>query len=70
MAAREPKPNPLERTAYSVAEVAESLGLSKDAVYVLLDRDEIPSRRIGGRRLIPRLAFDAWVVSLNQSQPA
>lgn len=70
MAARIAKPNPLPRTFYTVDEVAESMGLSRDSVYEAMDRGDIPEARIGGRRLIPAAAFDRWVASLNQSQPA
>lgn len=70
MAARIPKANPLPRTFYNVDEVAESMGLGRDAVYAAMDRGDIPEQRIGGRRLIPAPAFDRWVSSLNQSQPA
>lgn len=67
MAPRTPKDNPLPRTAYSVAEVAQSLGLSTDAVYALMDSGEIPSAHLGTRRVIPAEAWATWLrTRLNQ----
>jgi excisionase family DNA binding protein len=70
MAPKPPKDNPLPRSAYSVAEVAQSLGLSTDAVYALLDKGDIPSVRLGTRRVIPAAAFERWLADLNQPATA
>ena len=70
MAPRTPKANPLPRSAYSVAEVAQALGLSTDAVYALMDKGEIPSARLGTRRVVPAVAYERWLADLNQHQPA
>lgn len=68
MASRVEKSNPLPRTFYSVADVAQSMGLAERAVYRALDRGDLPEVRIGARRLIPAQAFDTWVASF--AQPA
>lgn len=70
MAPRTPKDNPLPRSAYSVAEVAQALGLSDWTVRDLMDKGEIPSARLGTRRVIPAVAYERWLADLNQHQPA
>ena len=42
----------------SVSEVAEALGVSDDLVYELVARGELPSLKLGRRRLIPRRAVE------------
>jgi excisionase family DNA binding protein len=43
---------------YSVAQFAKLLGLSKAAVYLLLDRGTVKEIKIAGRRLIPVAEFE------------
>jgi excisionase family DNA binding protein len=43
--------------AFSIPEVAERLGMSRSNVWRLIDAGRIPSRRLGGRRVIPA----AWL---------
>lgn len=45
----------------SVAAAAEALAVSDDAIYDLLRRCELPSLRIGRRRVIPRRAVELVV---------
>ena len=40
------------RTAYTIAEVAESLGISSRQVYRLAERGELRTKRIGGKLLV------------------
>lgn len=40
------------RTAYTIAEIAESLGLSTRQTYRLAESGELPTKRIGGKRLV------------------
>ena len=42
----------------SVAQAAELLGVSDDLVYDLIERGEIPSTRLGRRKVVPRRAID------------
>lgn len=51
----------LPRTAYTVAEVATSIGVSVRHMRRLCDRGEIRVLRAGGRVLIPADAFRAFV---------
>jgi excisionase family DNA binding protein len=44
-----------------VAEVADLLGISKDLVYDLVARGELPSLRLGRRIVVPRRALLALI---------
>lgn len=46
------------RTAYTVAEVAQSLGLPTWQVYQLVERDELAHFRVGKHIRIPARALD------------
>jgi excisionase family DNA binding protein len=46
---------------YTVAEVAELLGLSLGGTYAAVRAGEIPARRMGDRWVIPKRRFDAWL---------
>ncbi len=48
---------------YSVAEVAAKLGISRLSGYLAVSRGEIPSIRIGRRILVPKSAFEDFLVS-------
>lgn len=56
-------PHSVPRLAYSVAEAAEALGMSRATVNVHIADGTIPSVKIGGRRLIRRDALDALLAS-------
>ena len=47
--------------AVGLAEAARRLGLSPRTVATLVLRREIPSRKVGRRRIIPVLALEAFV---------
>jgi excisionase family DNA binding protein len=46
------------RTAYSVQETAEQLGVCPASVYRALKRGELEAVTLGGRRLIPARSID------------
>lgn len=48
----------MERRTLTVPEVAETLGISTDSVYLAIRRGEIPALRLGRRLLVPREAID------------
>ena len=50
-----------EKLAYSVAEAARALGVSRPTVYRLLDRPDFPKVRVGTRVIIPCDLFAAWL---------
>jgi excisionase family DNA binding protein len=48
----------IERRTYEVEEAGRMLGLGKNSAYRAVHRNEIPSIRIGGRILVPKIALD------------
>lgn len=52
---------PLPRTAYRVAEVAVSLGLSETEVYRLCRGGQLASRKVGRTVLIPAKAIEEFM---------
>lgn len=51
----------MEKMAYSSAEVAEVLGVSRPTVYNLLKRIDFPSFKIGTRTLVPVDGLREWI---------
>ena len=49
------------RAVYSVREVAQLLSLSLGSTYALVREGEIPARKLGGRWVIPKARFHAWL---------
>ena len=47
--------------AVGMAEAARRLGLSARTVATLVSRRELPSRKVGRRRIIPVVALEAFV---------
>lgn len=50
-----------EKMAFSVADTAEVLGVSRPTVYKLIRRDDFPVFRVGTRTLIPRSGLEKWI---------
>ncbi len=46
---------------YNVTEAAEALGISRRTMYDLLHREDFPTLKVGGRRLISRELLAEWV---------
>ena len=53
-------PPPEPTTMVSIAEAARLLGCSRTSLYAALDSDQLASRHIGRRRLVPRAALDRF----------
>ena len=51
------------KLAFTVAEAAQVLSLSKNLMYQLANRDDFPSIRLGKRIMIPRDKLIEWVNS-------
>jgi excisionase family DNA binding protein len=49
------------RAAYTVAEVAFLLGLSRGNTYALIRRGRIPALKMGTRWIVPKRRFHAWL---------
>lgn len=50
-----------EQPIYSVADVCEVTGLSRNSVYRGIRHGEIPSLKVGARYILPRPMIDAWL---------
>ena len=48
----------MEKQVYTVAEVAEIMGVSRNVAYKACHNNEIHSIRLGKRLVIPKVAFD------------
>lgn len=57
-----------ERAVYTVVEVARLLSLSRGTAYALVRDGTIPALRLGGRWVIPRARFHAWLDSLTDDK--
>lgn len=55
-----------DRIAYSVAEAAGLLGLSREMIYDQLRAKRLRSVKVGRRRIITRQHIDAWLASLDR----
>lgn len=51
----------MRRFAYSVKEAAEGLGVGKSTLYREIEKGNIPSVRVGRRRVIPHHAMQEWM---------
>ena len=61
-------PAPAEPLTYTVREAAKLLGISLGSTYALVRDGTIPATRLGGRWIIPRARFHAWLDAI--SDPA
>ena len=52
----------MEKTAMSVREMADRMGISLPKAYELVKEPDFPSIRIGTRILIPIEAFNEWLI--------
>jgi excisionase family DNA binding protein len=52
--------SPIERRTYSLAEVAQLLGISRNSAYVAARNNDlgVPVIRVGSRMLVSRVALD------------
>lgn len=51
---------PVEPLAYSIRQAAAALSVSERQIYVLAERDGLPTVKVGGRRLVPVADLRAW----------
>jgi excisionase family DNA binding protein len=52
-----------ERRALSVEETAQACGVSRALVYRLIKQGKLAARKLGGRRVVPITAIDAFLSS-------
>lgn len=50
----------IKRRGFSVDEVAEAYGVSRQKVYDAINDGFLYSFKVGHRRIIPQFALDAW----------
>ena len=50
-----------ERAVYTVQEVAHLLGLALGGTYTLIREGTIPAIKVGGRWVVPKKRFHAWL---------
>ena len=55
-----PRPS-RDRVVYTVQEVADLLGLALSGTYLLIREGTIPAIKMGGRWLVPKTRFHAWL---------
>ena len=60
---------PLGGAVYTVREVSRYLRISLGGTYALIRSGEIPAKKLGGRWVIPKQRFAAWLDSCAQ-EPA
>lgn len=60
------EPAPLPKLAYRVEEAAELISLGRTKVVALVSTGELPSIKVGGRRLIPRQDLQAFINRLRE----
>lgn len=51
----------MEKRVYSIQEVADALGISHSYAYQLVRSGEIPSLKLGKKRVIPIAKFEQWI---------
>lgn len=54
--------NNMKKSTMTVTEMAQQLGISRPIAYELAKRKDFPALRIGRRILIPRAAFELWLM--------
>jgi excisionase family DNA binding protein len=57
----EPEQGPTGKLTLNVVEAAEALGMSRSMIYQLIGSGQLPSIRIGSRRLVPVSALRDFV---------
>jgi excisionase family DNA binding protein len=57
----------ITRAVYTVAEVAELLSLSLGSTYAMVRSGDIPARKLGGRWVVPKRRFHAWLDDLPEA---
>ena len=55
---------PVSKKLLSIADVAESLSISRSTVYNLINEGHLRTVRLGGRRLVNPADLDAYVAEL------
>jgi len=54
---------PVEPLAYSIPQAAAALSVSERQIYILAERDGLPTVKIGGRRLVRVADLKQWLAA-------
>jgi excisionase family DNA binding protein len=57
---------PITRKALSIDEAVKASGISRTKLYEFISSGELPSVKLGKRRLVRPEALDAWLTSKEQ----
>lgn len=55
--------NQIERATYSIIEAGQILGIGRNAAYEAARTGQLPTLRIGCRRVVPKVALDRLLSS-------
>jgi excisionase family DNA binding protein len=61
---------PEDRLAFTIDQSCQVTGLGRNSIYQLIGRGVLPSRKLGGRRLILREDLEAVLKSAPVTMPA
>ena len=56
----------MKRTTFNVTEIAEYLGVSRDLIYTMVSKNEVPHVRLSSRILFKRESIDRWLEELEK----
>ncbi len=56
--------NDISPLTYTVEEVADLLGIGRSLAYDMVARHTIPVLRLGRRLVVPRAAFQQWLLTV------
>jgi excisionase family DNA binding protein len=58
------------RDAYSMQEIADLVGVSLDVIKREIAKGNLLSRKIGGRRIIPKEWYQEWLLRKDERKPS
>jgi len=58
----------IEKTAISIDEMSEQLGITRSQAYEIVKRKDFPCIRVGRRIIIPTVTFEEWLVESSKKQ--
>ena len=56
----------MQRTTFNVTEIAEYLGVSRELIYSMVSKNEVPHVRISSRILFKRESIDRWLEEIEK----
>ncbi len=59
---------PVEKLLYSVADVSKLLGLSRPTVYKLIYSEQLKSKKIGHKIMIPKVVLERFIDDISKTE--